>query len=230
MARKKLRPCSAGGSPPDLFDRETGPDYPLGQSTPTPPGRREPFNDPLSGDITHLLNEWNDGDEGALDRLTPLVYEELRRQAARYLRRERPGHTLQTTALLHEAFLRLVDARGVSWQGRAHFFAIAANLMRRVLVEHARRRAADKRGGSDERVPLDEALAVAEAADLDLLAIDVALDKLEAVDERQARVVELRFFTGLSVEETAEALGVSEKTVKRDWNVARAWLRREIGG
>ena len=184
----------------------------------------------MSGDITHLLNEWHAGDEGALDRLTPLVYEELRRQAACYLRRERPGHTLQTTALLHEAYLRIVEARGVRWQGRAHFFAIAANLMRRVLVAHARRRNADKRGGSDERVPLDEALAVAAAADLDLLAIDVALEKLEAVSERQARVVELRFFTGLSVEETAEALGVSEKTVKRDWNVARAWLRRELGG
>ncbi|MBA2528032.1 MAG: sigma-70 family RNA polymerase sigma factor, partial [Pyrinomonadaceae bacterium] len=162
--------------------------------------------------------------------LTPLVYEELRHQAARYLRRERPGHTLQTTALIHEAYLRLIDAKDVHWQSRAHFFAIAANLMRRILVEYARRRDADKRGGSHIRLPLDEALAVAEETDVDLLAIDEALDRLAAIDPQQARVVELRFFSGLSVEETAAALGVSPKTVKRNWSVARAWLRREICG
>jgi RNA polymerase sigma factor (TIGR02999 family) len=184
----------------------------------------------LSHNISHLLKEWSDGDRRALDKLIPLVYEELRRQAARYLRRERPGHTLQTTALIHEAYLRLVDAGDVHWQGRAHFFAIAANLMRRILVEHARRRDADKRGGSHIRVPLDEAVAVAGGTDVDLLAIDEALDRLAAIDPQQARVVELRFFSGLSVEETAAALGVSPKTVKRDWSVARAWLRREIGG
>ena len=184
----------------------------------------------MSHNISHLLKEWNAGDREALDRLTPLVYEELRRQAAHYLRRERPGHTLQTTALIHEAYLRLVDAQDVRWQGRAHFFAIAANLMRRILVDHARRRDADKRGGSQVRVQLDEALAVAEETEVDLLAIDEALNKLAAIDEQQARVVELRFFSGLSVEETAAALGVSPKTVKRDWSVARAWLRREIGG
>ena len=182
----------------------------------------------MSHNISHLLKEWNAGDPEALDRLTPLVYEGLRRQAARYLRRERPGHTLQTTALIHEAYLRLVDAGDVHWQGRAHFFAIAANLMRRILVDHARRRDADKRGGSHVRVQLDEA--VAGGTDVDLLAIDEALDRLAAVDPQQARVVELRFFSGLSVEETAAALGVSPKTVKRDWSVARAWLRREIGG
>lgn len=184
---------------------------------------------PSPHNITHLLKEWSAGDRRALDSLIPLVYEELRHQATRYLRRERPGHTLQTTALIHEAYLRLMDAGDVNWQSRAHFFAIAANLMRRVLVEHARRRDADKRGGSQVRVQLDEALAVADETDVDLLAIDEALDRLAAIDPQQARVVELRFFSGLSVEETAAALGVSPKTVKRDWSVARAWLRREIG-
>ena len=183
----------------------------------------------MSHNISHLLNEWNAGDERALDRLTPLVYEELRHQAARYLRRERPGHTLQTTALIHEAYLRLIDAKEVHWQDRAHFFAVAANVMRRILVEHARRRDADKRGGSHIRVHFDEAVAVAGATDVDLLAIDEALDRLAAIDPQQARVVELRFFSGLTVDETAAALGVSPKTVKRDWSVARAWLRREIG-
>jgi RNA polymerase sigma factor (TIGR02999 family) len=183
----------------------------------------------LSHNITHLLNEWSGGDRRALDRLTPLVYEELRHQAARYLRRERPGHTLQTTALIHEAYLRLVDAKDVHWESRTHFFAIAANLMRRILVDHARRRDADKRGGSQVQVQLNEALAVADATNVDLLAINEALDKLAVIDPQQARVVELRFFGGLSVEETAAALGVSPKTIKRDWSVARAWLRREIG-
>jgi RNA polymerase sigma factor (TIGR02999 family) len=173
--------------------------------------------------------EWNAGDQQALDRLTPLVYEELRRQAARYLRRERAGHTLQTTALIHEAYLRLVDAKDVHWESRTHFFAIAANLMRRILVDHARRRDADKRGGSQVQVQLDEALAVADATNVDLLAINEALDRLAMIDPQQARVVELRFFGGLSVDEAAAALGVSPKTIKRDWSVARAWLRREIG-
>jgi len=183
----------------------------------------------LSLNITHLLKEWSDGDERALDKLTPLVYEELRRQASRYLRRERRGHSLQTTALINEAFLRLIDARDVHWQDRAHFFAIAANLMRRVLVDHARRRDAEKRGGSALRLTLDEGLAVAKETDVDLLAIDEALDRLAKIDPQQARVVELRFFSGLTVDETAVALGVSPKTVKRDWSVARAWLCREIG-
>ena len=186
--------------------------------------------DPLSQNITHLLKEWSDGDKQALDRLTPLVYEELRKQAARYLQKERPNHSLQATALINEAFLRLIDVKDVQWQNRAHFFAIAANLMRRILVDHARRRDAEKRGGSQMRLTLDEGLAVANETDVDLLAIDEALDRLAVIDEQQARVVELRFFSGLTVEETATALGVSPKTVKRDWSVARAWLRREIGG
>lgn len=184
----------------------------------------------MSDKISHLLNRWGAGDREALEKLTPLVYGELRRQAARYLRRERPGHTLQTTELINEAYLRLVDVQNVPWQGRAHFFAIAASLMRRVLVEHARRRDADKRGGSVIRVPLDEAPEVAGESDVDLLAIDEALGRLAVIDPQQTRIVELRFFGGLSVEETAEALGVSTTTVKRDWSVARAWLRREIGG
>lgn len=190
--------------------------------------RQDAVGDPLTHNITHLLKEWNDGDRQALDELIPLVYDELRQQAARYLRRERPGHSLQATALINEAFLRLTDAKDVQWQNRAHFFAIAANLMRRILVDHARRRDAEKRGGSQMRLTLDEGLTVKES-DVDLLAIDEALDRLGEIDPQQARIVELRFFSGLTVEDTATALGVSPKTVKRDWSVARAWLRREIG-
>ena len=184
----------------------------------------------MTRNITHLLKEWGEGDQQALDELTPLVYEELRQQAARYLRKERPNHSLQATALINEAFLRLIDVKDVQWQNRAHFFAIAANLMRRVLVDHARRRDAEKRGGSQVCLTLDERLAWANEPDVDLLAIDEALDRLALIDEQQARIVELRFFSGLTVEETATALGVSPKTVKRDWSVARAWLKREIGG
>jgi RNA polymerase sigma factor (TIGR02999 family) len=184
----------------------------------------------LTRNITHLLKEWGEGDQQALDELTPLVYEELRQQAARYLRKERPNHSLQATALINEAFLRLIDVKDVQWQNRAHFFAIAANLMRRILVDHARRRDAEKRGGSQVCLTLDEGLAWANEPDVDLLAIDEALDRLAVIDEQQARIVELRFFSGLTVEETATALGISPKTVKRDWSVARAWLKREIGG
>jgi RNA polymerase sigma factor (TIGR02999 family) len=184
----------------------------------------------LTRNITHLLKEWSEGDQQALDELTPLVYEELRQQAARYLRKERPNHSLQATALINEAFLRLIDVKDVQWQNRAHFFGIAANLMRRILVDHARRRDAEKRGGSQVCLTLDEGLAWANEPDVDLLAIDEALDRLAIIDEQQARIVELRFFSGLTVEETATALGVSPKTVKRDWSVARAWLKREIGG
>ena len=184
----------------------------------------------MTRNITHLLKEWGEGDQQALDELTPLVYEELRQQAARYLRKERPNHSLQATALINEAFLRLIDVKDVQWQNRAHFFAIAANLMRRVLVDHARRRDAEKRGGSQVCLTLDEGLAWANEPDVDLLAIDEALDRLALIDEQQARIVELRFFSGLTVDETATALGISPKTVKRDWSVARAWLKREIGG
>lgn len=178
--------------------------------------------------VTQILHDWSNGDREALDKLMPIVYQELRRQAARYLRRERPAHTLQTTALIHEAYLRLVDQKNVHWQNRAHFYGIAAQLMRRILVDHARSRQAAKRGGSDIKLPLEEGMIVAAGKDVNLVALDEALERLAAIDPQQSRVVELRFFSGLSVEETAEVLGVSPRTVKRDWNVAKAWLRREI--
>jgi RNA polymerase sigma factor (TIGR02999 family) len=181
-----------------------------------------------STNVTQLLREWNSGSSEALEKLIPIIYEELRARAAGYLRRERPGHTLQTTALVHEAYLRLADAQDLPWQNRTHFFAIAATVMRRILVEHARKKTASKRGGSGVRLTLDEGLAVTDRADVDVIAVDEALDRLAAVDAQQARVVELRFFSGLSVEETAEALGVSSRTVKRDWAVAKAWLHREL--
>jgi RNA polymerase sigma-70 factor (ECF subfamily) len=186
---------------------------------------------PSPQDITRMLIAWSNGDREALDRLIPAVYTELRRQAARHLRRERQGHTLQTTDLIHEAYLRLVDQKNVRWQNRAHFYAVAAQLMRRILVDHARRRRRAKRGGSAARLPLDEGLVVAaEKSNVDLLALDEALGRLAAIDARQSQIVELRYFGGLSIEETAEALGVSPTTVKDDLNVAKAWLRREMGG
>lgn len=178
--------------------------------------------------ITQLLVAWNGGDKAALDQLIPIVYEELRRQASRYLRQERPGHTLQTTALIHEAYLRLVDQKSVQWQNRAHFFGIAAQLMRRILVDHARTRHRAKRGGSAVRVSLSDATAVTKDANLDLVELDQALNRLAEIDPQQSKIVELRFFSGLNVEETAAALNISPATVKRDWSVAKAWLHREI--
>ena len=180
--------------------------------------------------ITELLVGYGRGDKEALDQLMPIVYEELRRQAARYLRKERPGHTLQTTALIHEAYVRLVDQRHVQWQNRAHFFGIAAQLMRRILVDHARTKKRVKRGGSDIRVSLGDADVAVKGQDLDVVALDEALQRLAQLDEQQSRVVELRFFSGLSVEETAEVLGISKATVKRDWSMAKAWLHRELTG
>jgi RNA polymerase sigma factor (TIGR02999 family) len=180
--------------------------------------------------VTGLLQAWGGGDATALDRLVPIVYEELRRQAQRYLRRETPGHTLQTTALVHEAYLRLVDQRQARWQNRAQFFGVAAQLMRRILVDHARQRQAAKRGGSAIQVPLDEGAVAGPESDVDLVALDDALTRLAALDPQQARVVELRYFTGLGIEEAAEALGISPATVKREWAMARAWLKRELGG
>jgi RNA polymerase sigma factor (TIGR02999 family) len=180
--------------------------------------------------VTELLHAWSAGDKAALDKLMPVVYDELRKQAARYVRRESPGHTLQTTALVNEAYVRLVDQKKVSWQNRAHFFGIAAQLMRRILVDHARAKHRAKRGGGDLRVTLDEATALMKTRAIDLVALDEALDRLAQIDEQQSKVVELRFFSGLNVEETAEALGISPATVKRDWSVAKAWLYREISG
>jgi RNA polymerase sigma factor (TIGR02999 family) len=190
--------------------------------------RMGPKVSPASGSVTELLRAWTGGDVTALDRVVPLVYEELRRQAQRYLRRETPGHTLQTTALVHEAYLRLVDQRTARWESRAQFFGIAAQLMRRILVDHARSHHAAKRGGSAIQVPLDEETAAAQEGDVDLIALDDALNRLAQLDERQAKVVELRYFTGLGIDETAEALGISPATVKREWTMARAWLKREL--
>ena len=181
--------------------------------------------------VTELLLAWGAGDRAALDALMPTVYAELRRQAERALRRESAGHTLQATALVHEAYLRLVDQNRVAWRNRAHFFAIAAQMMRRVLVDHARTRLAAKRGGELQRVTLgDVGAGTADQGDgdIDLLALHDALELLATIDPRQARLVELRYFGGLGIEETAEALEVSPATVKRDWAVARAWLRREL--
>ena len=179
--------------------------------------------------VTGLLQAWGGGDAAALDQLVPIVYEELHRQAQRYLRREAPGHTLQTTALVHEAYLRLVDQREARWQNRAQFFGIAAQLMRRILVDYARRHQAAKRGGSAIQVPFEEGAVAAAESDVDLVTLDDALTRLAVLDPQQARVVELRYFTGLGIEETAEALGISPATVKREWAMARAWLKRELG-
>jgi RNA polymerase sigma factor (TIGR02999 family) len=182
-----------------------------------------------SQEITRMLQEWSGGKQEALDALLPLVYEELHRQASRYLRRERRDHTLQTTALIHEAYLKLIDQRGVNWQNRAHFFGIAAQAMRRILVDYAKARHRSKRGGIGEDLPLEEAaLVVSEERSIDLVALDEALTRLAEFDERQARIVELRYFSGLNIEETAEVLHISPATVKSDWNVAKAWLRHEI--
>jgi RNA polymerase sigma factor (TIGR02999 family) len=179
--------------------------------------------------VTKLLLEWQKGDQQALERLMPLVYDELRAIARRYLARERTGHTLQSTALVHEAYLKMVDQQHVEWQNRAQFFGIAATLMRRVLVDHARATHRQKRGGPLPRLSLDEAIDVPKpTTDVDLLVLDEALGRLEAIDQQQCRLVELRFFGGLTIEESAVALGVSTGTVKRDWNSAKAWLFQEM--
>lgn len=183
---------------------------------------------PAGHDVTGLLRAWGQGDEQALERLTPLVYRELHRIAAKYMARERPDHTLQATALVNEAYLRLVDAKGVSWQDRAHFFAISARTMRRILVDLARSRRYQKRGGGAEPVSLDESLVMRGRPGADLVALDDALNALAVMDSRSSRVVELRFFGGLSVEETAEVLKVSAETVMRDWKLAKAWLFRGL--
>lgn len=183
------------------------------------------------GEITEMLKACGNGNREAMDSLMPLVYKELQQQARRFLRRERQNHTLQTTALVHEAYLRLIDQRFVDWQNRAHFFGMAANMMRRILVNYAVSRQREKRGGGESDLPLEEALNVAsEDRDVDLLALDRALNELAELDERQAQIVELRYFSGLSIEETAEVLHVSPATVKRDWSMARAWLRSELDG
>jgi len=185
---------------------------------------------PNPHEVTQLLLAWSEGDKAAMDKLMPLVYGELRRLAKHHMRRERAGHTLQTTALIHEAYLRLIDASQVRLENRRHFFAVASRLMRQALVDMARERGSLKRGGGAEHVSLDEALMVSEQSDDELLALDEALVALAEFDERKSQVVELRFFGGLSVEETAEALDISVKTVHRDWRLARSWLLRLLRG
>ena len=181
-----------------------------------------------SHEVTQLLMAWNDGDQSALERLIPLVHAELHRIARRYMRNERAGHTLQTSALINEAYLRLIDAQQVHWQNRAHFFGIAAQLMRRVLVDFARSRGYKKRGGGALQVSLDETMVITKERGEDLVALDEALSALSELDERKGRVVEMRFFGGLSEKEIAEALTVSQETVRRDWRLAKSWLRRRL--
>jgi RNA polymerase sigma factor (TIGR02999 family) len=181
-----------------------------------------------SHDVTALLLAWNNGNAGALDDLMPVVYDELRRLARRYMRLESPGHTLQTTALVNEAYIRLVDQKRVTWQNRAHFFGIAAQLIRRLLVDHARARHRLKRGGAALKVEWSEQISSPVSRQMDLVALDDALNRLANLEPQKSRIVELRFFGGLSIEETAEALNISPATVKRDWSFARAWLHREM--
>ena len=186
--------------------------------------------EPSAHDVTLLLQAWGGGDKEALDRLAPLVFRELRRIAGRMMAAERPNHTLQATALVNEAYVRLVDTQQVSWQDRAHFFALCARAMRQILIDHARARASEKRGGGEILLELDEAVASAPSPAANLLELDDALHRLAQLDPRKSQVVELRFFGGLSLEETAEALKVSTKTVQRDWDLARGWLYRELRG
>lgn len=183
---------------------------------------------PSPHELTQLLIDWSNGSQDAVEKLFPLVYEELRRLAHRYMRRERPGHTLQTTAVVHEAYLRLIDQKQVQWQNRAHFFAIAAHMMRRILITHAQNHRYAKRGGGALKISLDEAAILSQARAGELIALDEALKRLAAIDVRRSQVVELRFFGGLGNPEVAEVLKISPNTVTRDWNVAKAWLYREI--
>jgi RNA polymerase sigma-70 factor (ECF subfamily) len=184
--------------------------------------------DPSPTHVTELLTAWGNGDQAAGDRLMSVVYEELHRLAHHYMKQESPGHTLQTSALVNEAFVRLVDQRNVKWQNRAHFFGIAAQMMRRILVDHARSRHYAKRGGGAQHISFEEALVISDERTAEVVAVDEALQRLEEFDARKSKIVEMRFFAGLSIHETAEVLGVSPGTIMRDWTLAKAWLRREI--
>jgi RNA polymerase sigma factor (TIGR02999 family) len=188
------------------------------------------MSDELQHEVTRILREWSDGEADAPARLMPLVYEELRRQARNYLEKERNSHTLQPTALVHEAYLRLVDQTRVSWQNRSHFFGMAANMMRRILVDYARAHASEKRGGAAQRLSIDDIHISVEERAASLVALDEAVEKLAKFDERKAKIVEMRFFGGLTDEEISEILGVSSRTVWRDWRTARLWLYRELSG
>ena len=186
------------------------------------------MSDELQHEVTRILNEWSDGDANAPERLMPFVYDELRRRARSYLARERNSHTLQPTALVHEAYLRLIDQTRINWQNRAHFFALAANTMRRVLIDHARAHTTGKRGGAAVRLSIEDVQIPLEQRAADLVALDEALEELAKFDERKSKIVEMRFFGGLTDEEIAEVLGVSSRTVLRDWKTARLWLYREL--
>lgn len=180
-------------------------------------------------DITVVLKQWSDGDKDAADRLMPMVYDGLRKIAAQYLRKERNDHTFQPTALVHEAYLKLIDISDINWQDRAHFFAAASTMMRRILVDHARARLTDKRGGEAQRIALEDVISFStDKTDVDLLALDEALGLLAEFDDQQSKIVELRFFGGLTIEETAHVLGISVSTVKREWTLAKAWLYRKM--
>jgi RNA polymerase sigma factor (TIGR02999 family) len=183
-----------------------------------------------TSELTRLLVEWSDGSQAALDALMPVVHAELQKLAHSFMRRENPAHTLQTTALVNEAYMRLIDQKNLQWQNRAHFFGIAANLMRQILIDHARRRVAAKHGGGAARISLDDVAEISEEKAGDLVALDEALRELAEIDPRRARVVELRYFGGLNNDEIAEVLSISVNTVMRDWNLAKVWLRRELGG
>jgi RNA polymerase sigma-70 factor, ECF subfamily len=216
-----------------LMSREGQETAPSQSSSPSVVGSTEQrlglMAGPSSLEVTQLLLAWSQGEQTALEKLVPLVYAELRRVARRHMYQERPGHTLQTTALVNEAYLRLIDARQVRWQNRAHFFAVSAQLMRRILVDFARSRRYQKRGGGAQKVTFDEAVVASPVQSPSLVALDYALTALAVTDARKSKVVELRFFGGLSVEETAEVLKVSPDTVMRDWKLAKAWLAREMG-
>ena len=186
------------------------------------------WTDSRQAEVTALLSQCANGSQEAADKLIPVVYDELKRLARDYMRRENPSHTLQTTALVHEAYLKLVQQKDVNWQGRAHFIGVAAQLMRRILIDHAKGRLREKRGGEQVAVPLNEALTFSPERSEEILKLDEALERLSKLDARQSRIVELRFFGGLTIEETAEFLGISPKTVKRDWTVAKTWLRSEL--
>jgi RNA polymerase sigma-70 factor (ECF subfamily) len=186
------------------------------------------MKDPEPANLTQMLERWGSGDQDSLNRLLPIVKDELHRIAQRHMRKERPGHTLQTTALVNEAYLRLIDQTGVNWRSRAHFFGIAARIMRQILVDHARSVGREKRGGRLDRLPLDEAFVFSPVKSASLIALDEALERLAQLDGRKARVIELRYFGGLSVEEAAEVLQVHSNTVIRDWTLAKAWLKREL--
>lgn len=225
-AEKTCRSCKAALTP----DPEPAPAPRWAVSSRTVSGGDAPEATPQAREVTGLLLAWCGGDESAFERLVPLVHAELRRLAHREMGRERAGHTLQTTALVNEAYLRLIDVSRVKWQDRAHFFAMSARLMRRILVDHARSRQSQKRGGATRKVSLEEAHVVSSERGADLVALDDALQALAAVDARKCQVVEMRYFGGLSVEESAEALHVSPETVMRDWRLAKVWLLRELSG